>query len=77
VIRGLYPENKTVVGIATETYEKGKPFSMDAIHYSKDDWTQEDQDELNYLQNEFGYFSQPEIKNERADEYPKTDQESK
>jgi len=76
VIRGLYPENKTVVGIATETYEKGKPFSMDAFHYSKNDWTQKDQDDLNYLKNELGIFSQPEIKNERVDEYPQTYQKS-
>ena len=31
VIGGIYPENRAVVGIAAETYEKGKAFSMDAI----------------------------------------------
>ena len=63
VIRGLYPENKTVVGIATETYEKGKGFSMDAMYYFKQKLDAKDKEDLNYLKNELGYFSEPEITN--------------
>lgn len=70
VIRGLYPENKTVVGIATEIYEQGYGYSMDAIYYSKDDWTEMDKKDFNELKNNLGFFNKPNIKNERVDEYP-------
>jgi hypothetical protein len=76
VIRGLYPENHTVVGIAIEIYEKGKGYSMDAIYYFQDNWTKKDQDDFNYLKNELGYFAEPIITTATSYEYPKKDQES-
>ena len=56
VIRGLYPENKTVLGIATEIYEQGHGYSMDAIYYSKDDWTEMDKKDFNELKNNLGFL---------------------
>jgi len=69
---GLVPENKVVIGLATEIYEKNKGFSMDALYYFKDEWTQKDQEEFDYLKNELGFFSGPEIKSQRIEEYPKS-----
>ncbi|GFP32526.1 hypothetical protein HKBW3S42_00830 [Candidatus Hakubella thermalkaliphila] len=49
VIRGLNPDYTTVIGIATEQYEIGKGFSLDAVYLSKETWTPEDQTQLEYL----------------------------
>ena len=56
-----FPENKTVVGIATEIYEKGHGYSMDAIYYFKDDWTELDNKDFNELKNNLGFFNKPNI----------------
>lgn len=74
VIRGLYPENKTVVGIATEIYEKRPGYSMDAIYYFKDNWTKKDNEDFNDLKNNCGFFNKPNIKNGKVDEYPQISQ---
>lgn len=49
---------------------------MDAIYYFKNNWTEKDQDDLNFLKNELGYFAEPIKTNVIVDEYPKKDQES-
>ena len=70
VIRGLNSDCTTVIGIATEQYEIGKGFSLDAVYLSKDTWTPEDQTQLVYLQKEFGYFTNPLQTQTHEDEYP-------
>lgn len=72
IIRGLYQNYKTVIGIATEEYKKGKGYSLDVIYYSKDIWTEEDKEQMDYLQRECGYFSEPQINHVHEDEYPKS-----
>lgn len=67
--RGLNPDCKTVVGIATEQYEPGKDFSLDLVYLHKENWTDEDQTHLESMQKELGYFSKPERK-VYEDEYP-------
>lgn len=70
VIRGLNSDSTTVIGIATEQYEIGTGFSLDAVYLSKDIWTPEDQTQLEYLQKEFGYFTNHIQTQTHEDEYP-------
>lgn len=70
VIRGLNSDSTTVIGIATEQYEIGTGFSLDAVYLSKDIWTHEDQTQLEYLQKEFGYFTNHIQIQTHEDEYP-------
>ena len=70
VIRGLYSDCTTVIGIAAEQYEIGKGFSLDTVYLSKDIWTPEDQTQLEYIQKEFGYFTNPFRSQMHGDEYP-------
>ena len=70
VARGLNPEYKTVVGLATERYKEDAGFSLDALCLEKPDWTEEDQKKLIYLQNELGFFKAPVQSTVSEDEYP-------
>ncbi|VVB94792.1 Uncharacterised protein [uncultured archaeon] len=70
VTRGLFSECTTVIGIATEQYEKGKGFSLDTIYLSKITWTIEDQTKLDNIQKDLGYFSNPIKSQMHEDEYP-------
>lgn len=72
VARGLNPECKTVIGLATERYEEKAGFSLDAFCLEKLDWTEEDQKKLVYLQNEVGFFKTPVQSTVSEDEYPLT-----
>ena len=70
VVRGLKREQSLVIGIATEQYEPGKGYSLDVLYLNKKDWTAYDQEQLQYLQRELGYFSHPRKFHLREDEYP-------
>ncbi len=70
VVRGLKPESELAVGIATEEYEPNRGFSLDVLYLRKPSWTEEDQKHLEYLQKEFGYFSNPVQTHLNEDEYP-------
>ena len=70
VVRGLNPESKTVVGIATERYEQGQGFSLDIIFFYKDAWTEDDQSHLENMQKELGYFVSPVLTKIKENEYP-------
>ena len=72
IVRGLYQDNKTVIGIATEEYGEEKGFSLDVLYYSRDIWAEEDEKQMDYLQRECGYFSKPQITRAHEDEYPKS-----
>ena len=71
VARGLNSSVTQVIGIATEQYEVGKGFSLDAYYLLKDKWTSEDQAQVEYLQREFGYFRNLRQTHMSEDEYPK------
>jgi hypothetical protein len=73
VARGLYPECKDVIGIATEQYEPEKGFSLDLVAVHKDEWTEADQTHMEDVQCELGYFARPECKSTHLDEYPQTE----
>lgn len=70
VVRGFYPDQTTVVGIATEEYDPEKGTSFDVVVFSKDKWTAEDKARVESLQNEMGYFEKPRKTRIQEDEYP-------
>jgi hypothetical protein len=70
VARGLNPGAETVIGIATEQYEKGKGFSLDLHHLYKPTWTAADQAHMEGMQQALGYFVSPRVSVEGEDEYP-------
>jgi hypothetical protein len=70
VARGLRKDTKTVVGIATEQYEKGKGFSLDLVHLHIPTWTAEAQARMEAMQKELGYFVAPRKTLTHEDEYP-------
>lgn len=61
----------TVVGLATERYVPNAGFSMDAVILNKAKWTQSDQEALERIQRELGYFKNPRSKRVTGDEFPK------
>lgn len=70
VARGKHPENKRVLGIATE--KRIEPTcSYDFCLYDKPNWTDEDQENLDILQKQMGIFVNPKLKIVSEDEYPK------
>ena len=70
VVRGMQQNCMTVIGIATERYQKGRGFSIDVFYLNKEIWTEEDQKNLEYVQREFGWFATPQQKSVHEDEYP-------
>jgi len=73
IVRGMYPNNKTVVGIATERYIKGKGVSFDLTLFHKEKWTEEDR---RTLQKETGFFKNPRETHLPEDEYPQEREQS-
>ena len=61
----------TVVGLATERYVPNAGFSMDAVMLNKANWTQADQEALERIQRDLGYFKNPRSQRVTSDEFPK------
>jgi hypothetical protein len=72
VARGLHPEHKTVIGIATEPYNPGGGYSLDAFYFYQENWSDEDQQELDKIKREFGHFKNMSYSYRHEDEYPQT-----
>ena len=70
VVRGLNPACKLVIGISTELPDPEKKFLFEIMYMHKPDWTVEDQRELEFVQKEFGWFSNATQSRMKADEYP-------
>lgn len=67
--RGKFPQNKKVIGIATE--KKFRPTcSYDFVFIDKPDWTEEDQKKIEKLQADTGMFVNPIVGETHEDEYP-------
>jgi hypothetical protein len=75
VARGLNQERKIVIGLATERYEEGKGFSFDLMHMHIPKWAGKLQEQMDYLQKEFGYFASPRLTKVHEDEYPQITKE--
>jgi hypothetical protein len=70
VARGLNKNATTVVGIATEQYEKGRGFSLDLIYLYQPVWTSVHQTNMEKMQRDLGYFVSPQTIKSSEDEYP-------
>lgn len=67
--RGKFPQNKKVIGIATE--KKLRPVSSyDFVLVDVPVWTDEDQKKVDQLQKETGMFINPVMGEAHEDEYP-------
>jgi hypothetical protein len=63
---------KRIVGIATESKEDARGFSLDLCLIDFEIWTSEEADRAKKIANDFGYFTQPITKSKHEDEYPFT-----
>ncbi len=72
VARGLMERGDTVVGIATERHKKDLGFSLDAVRLTKPTWTSRDQEAMEGIQRELGYFASPVHSRAIGDEFPQT-----
>lgn len=70
IARGMHPNHKVVIGIATEQYEKGRGFSLDLVYLHIEDWTEQDQIKLESMQKEWGFFAKSVESRSHEDEYP-------
>jgi hypothetical protein len=75
VARGINQESDTVVGIATEQYEKGKGFSFDLYYLHIPVWEKKHQDSFEAMQKDLKYFGKPERTEISEDEYPANNEE--
>lgn len=67
--RGKFPQNRKVIGIATEKKFRSIS-SYDFVLIDKPDWTQDDQKKIEQLQKDTGMFVNPVIGEAHEDEYP-------
>ena len=70
IARGMNWDASTVVGIATERYERGRGFSVDLFYYWKPDWSEEDQAKMLGTQKDLGHFANPRQTSRHEDQYP-------
>ncbi len=70
VARGMNQESDTVVGIATEQYEKGKGFSLDLYCLHLPVWEKNHQVSFEAMQKDLKYFKKPLKTKISEDEYP-------
>ena len=76
VARDIVPTSRTVVGIATETYNPSAPgFSFDVCYLHSEDWTPEQHMKAQEAREKFGWFPQDRERHVRFDEYPATNGE--
>ncbi|MBT7499255.1 MAG: hypothetical protein HN679_01000 [Candidatus Pacebacteria bacterium] len=67
--RGKFPQNKKVIGVATEKKFRSIS-SYDFVLIDRPDWTEGDQKKIEKLQKETGMFVNPVINERHEDEYP-------
>jgi len=70
VARGINPDSKIVVGIATNPYKKGEGYSYDLCYLELPELTQEFKEFVQKTQQEFGYFRNAKVSKKGFDEYP-------
>jgi hypothetical protein len=60
VVRGMYPETKIVVGIATDRPGSSEiGYSSDIAYLHIPNWTKENEEHANKIKEELGYFQYP------------------
>lgn len=73
VAKYLHQDADTVIGIATEQYEPGEGFSMDAVSLCLPEWTPALEAKAKEIQEELGYFKTPVTTETTVHEYPPAD----
>ncbi len=73
VARSLNQDKKKVVGIGAEFSEILKGSATTVCYLDVPEWMDEWQEQMDYLQKEFGYFTKPQIRKLSEGEYPKDD----
>jgi hypothetical protein len=69
VVRGLYQQNKTVIGIGTEmTIQEEDSFDFVGLQYSV--WTYEDEKKLESYQKTYSFLSDIQVSVHQEEEYP-------
>jgi len=66
VARGLYPDNKKVIGVATEVANRSYDFCLRV----QPEWTEKDEEAKLKIQHKTGIFVNPRQTRTRDDEYP-------
>jgi len=70
VALGQNRQATVAIGVATEQYTPGMGYSLDLCHTYKPVWTQADQEAMEGMQRDLGYFVNPRKTRTREDEYP-------
>ena len=76
-IRGLKPKYKTLIGVATEQYKKGKGFSLDTAYFHFPTLTSKDMENIKEMRKELGFFDNPRERMIHEDEYPTNKKEKR
>jgi hypothetical protein len=69
--KNMFKEDKEIVGIATDQYIRGGGYSFDLYYMYLPEWNEEDIKFYDQMQEDLGYFTNPDIKKKHFDEYPK------
>lgn len=70
VVRDFYPDQTTVVGIATEEPHPKKETSFDLVVFCQEEWTEEDKRRAKSMQAQMGYFKNSVKRPMSECEYP-------
>jgi hypothetical protein len=69
--KNLFKENKEIVGIATSKYVKGGSHAYDLCYMYLPELSDDTIKMFDKMQKELGYFTNPDLKMQHFDEYPK------
>ncbi|HXQ72755.1 MAG TPA: hypothetical protein VN844_19815 [Pyrinomonadaceae bacterium] len=70
VARGLNQTKTKIIGLGVEFSKQVEGSATTACYLEIDDWTDEWQQQMDYQQREFGYFTKPQVKGLSEHEYP-------
>lgn len=70
VARGIVSNAGIIVGLCIERSRLKNGYAIDLVYYELLEWCEEDQEQVNYLRNEFSFFSNPNITHYSTQEYP-------
>lgn len=72
VARGVNQTKTKVVGLGFEFSKRVEGSATTVCYLDIPEWTSEWQDQMDYQQREFGYFTKPQVKRLTEDKYPTT-----
>lgn len=69
--KNMFKDAKEIVGIATSKYIKGSGHAYDLVYMNLPELSEDTMKFFDQMQEELGYFTNPELKMKHYDEYPK------